>query len=977
MPELELAMSAWWSKERIEATVNPEFISRKLPSKNRALLHRPLAFGKGLTDGTYLDWILARGPRLLLILDDIGCPEHIFTVVDKSYDDTDLPLSDETISDLSLPAPSLEKKFARRQNAYNVQELWEGSHVEFGDDAVVPVETVAKTKGSITSNKVDRVCVRNKIYARRCMAIGEDTGIERVHLVLHFKILQKLKHPHLVSVWATYIHEDVGYLLLQPYLESTLKMFIEDPPKSFKQKPRAEQCETLLQWVRCLIGALAFLHQNGYSHQAIRPSNILIDSGNNIFLGAYQALGALEDQEPAYEKDTYEHAAPEQWQRKPTLAETNPLRATLQGGGRTGRRVKDESRSSASPNSPRSPKSPWTMSDEAASVAATANSTFSNRAPGSRSGSGSASGSSGRSSRLRTHSIKQQLNLPSSSSDPSSQSTNSCRPSHTIISTLTYRNPEPSRDLWDQSPYFQCDVFSLSVTIIEILSLLASVAHNSSKLSPAALRSHLGRHNRTAGRGGAPADSSFHANLRQTNLWLDQLSQADAVPSNKLAAVFRKAGGGGGGGDKGKAPQHDGDGWRCKGALGNLGDLLRPNVAKEPRQRYTSGETLRRVDGIYERWGIGRARCCAGLGSRSASEAGSIITALRVPGSASSNSLRSKASSRAAAAATATRLRTPSDPAASRSRSRGPPSHPATMLLSATPSVRSLASSAGLEPDRQSVLTYELEDLDEDPGSGEGGAADDDDDDDNDDDDVSPVSDKSDESDAESSVIPLDDLAFPSPHSSRPSTAQYRRRPSLASFHHATTSSAVLPPRSPPPAARLPALPALPADPGHPWPFRRPSAPDASSSSSSARTAASAASSAAASAGSSAAPSRAPSAGPRPATNGGGGGGGGGEEVLFRPAWREVRFAAVGAAGTAASARRGGSGSGRRRGPSGAEAPGRCKGSREGGVPVVPQLPARAPSRALDPGRPAERPPRRGSVTGQAVVEMYETVQCR
>ena len=949
-------MSAWWSKERIEATVNPEFISKKLSSKNRALLHRPLAFGKGLTDGTYLDWILARGPRLFLILDDIGCPEHIFTVVDKSYDDTDLPLSDETITDLGLPAPSLEKKFARRQNAYNVQELWEGSHVEYGDDAVVPVETVAKTKGSITSNKVDRVCVRNKIYARRCMAIGEDTGIEKVHLVLHFKILQKLKHPHLVSVWATYIHEDQGFLLLQPYLETTLKMFLEDTPKSFKQKPRADQCETLLQWVRCLVSALNFLHQNGYSHQAIRPSNILIDSGNNIFLGAYQALGALEDQEPAYEKDTYEHAAPEQWQRKPTLAETNPLRATLQGGGRTGRRVKDQSRSSNSPHSPRSPRSPMTMSDEAASVAATAHSAHSNLASGSRSGSGSVSGSSGRSSRLRTHSIKP-LHLPTSSTDPSSQSTNSCRPSHTIISTLTYRNPEPSRDLYDQSPYFQCDVFSLSVTIVEILSLLASIAHSSSKLSPASLRSHLGKHNRTAGRGGAPADSSFHANLRQTNLWLDQLSQADAVTTNKIAAVFRKSN------DKGKAPQHDGDGWRCKGALANLSDLLRPNVAKEPRQRYTSIETLLRIDGIYERWGIAKVRCCAGV-SRSTSQAGSIITALRVPGSASVSSFNSKASSRATNPRS---RRTPSDPA--RSRSRGPSqalSHP-TMLLTPSPDFDT-PPSAPREPDGQSVLTYELDDVDESPGdagSGSGSR-------------ISPTG--SDHSDAESSVIPLDDITWPSPHSSRPSTAQFHRGPSLATFHPATGSSTTLPPRSPPPSARLPALP---SDPAHPWPFRRPSAPDASSSSSSSArmapsaSSSSAASSSAASVSSSAAPSRTPSSATRPAGGGGSGGGAGREEVLFRPAWREARFAAVGAAGHAASERRGSSG--RRRGPASVAEAGRRKGSVDGGVPVVPQVPPRAPSRALEPGAAdaVGGRQRKGSVTGQAVVEMYETVQCR
>ena len=255
-------MSSWWSKERIEATVTPDFITRKLSLRHRNQLRSPVSFGQGLTDGTYLDWILAKGPRLFLILDDIGCPEHIFEIVDKSYDDSDLPLSTEAITDLRLANKPLEKKFARRQNAYNVRELWDGTHVEYGDDDYVPVETAPKTKGAATSSNVNRVIVRNKLFAQRSMNIDEDSGIDKIHLVLHFRILQKLKSPHLVSVWATYIHREQGFLLLHPSLDLTLKAFLDDPPKSFKQLPRAEQCEILLQWIRCLGNAMSFLHQN-------------------------------------------------------------------------------------------------------------------------------------------------------------------------------------------------------------------------------------------------------------------------------------------------------------------------------------------------------------------------------------------------------------------------------------------------------------------------------------------------------------------------------------------------------------------------------------------------------------------------------------------------------------------------------------------------------------------------------------------
>ena len=84
-----MIMSSWWSDERINTTVTREYITAKLPSST---LHKPLAFGDGLTDDTYLDWILIRGKRLFLILLDVGIPDYIFEAVDRSLDDSDLPL---------------------------------------------------------------------------------------------------------------------------------------------------------------------------------------------------------------------------------------------------------------------------------------------------------------------------------------------------------------------------------------------------------------------------------------------------------------------------------------------------------------------------------------------------------------------------------------------------------------------------------------------------------------------------------------------------------------------------------------------------------------------------------------------------------------------------------------------------------------------------------------------------------------------
>ena len=602
--------STWWSSDRIEAVATPEYISKKMPAKKQSALHRPLAFGQGLTDDTYLDWILTRGRKLFLILDDIGCPEHIFDAVDKSFDDDDLPLNEDAIAELKLGSGALDKKFARRQHAYNVQELTEGSHIDYAEDDIVPVDVVPKVKGMPSAPKVDRVTMGRKAFTRRCLSLGEDSGIERVHFVLHFKSLERLKHPHLVSVWATYILQEQGYILLNPYCDLNLKSFLEDPPKSFKSLPKQEQREILFRWIYCLSSALACLHENGYAHQAIRPSNIFIDGNHNIILGAYAALGALDDKEPTYEKDAYENAAPEQWQKRATLQETNPLRSTLQGGGRTGRRIKTEKRWSQT--SSFSPPPPLTANSSLDSSKRSSVLTSSNTIS-----------SSGRSSRPPP-SISP-TTITTSSSSSSSVPTNSCRPSHTIVSTLSYQQPSAARTLYDQSPLFPSDIFSLSTIILQILSLTASISCQSAKLSPASLRSHLSKHNRTAGRGGAPADSSFHANLRQVKTWLDLLAQSTEKPSRKLPSLRRPTAKG----RNSDGSADEAEAWRWRGALGSLVDLLRPGVAKVPDERFTAVGCAVNVEKIFERWGFTPGSCC--IASTRGSSSMSVITAIRVP----------------------------------------------------------------------------------------------------------------------------------------------------------------------------------------------------------------------------------------------------------------------------------------------------------------------------------------------------------
>lgn len=125
----------WWTDDQIEAKVTRQFVISKLRGEERGFLDRQLAFGEGLTDDTYMEWILEKAKRLFLILTEIGIPDQIFGIIDDSWDDNDLPIVLDDIPALELAAeddPQLNKRFYDKQFLYLLRELKRGSHVDYG-----------------------------------------------------------------------------------------------------------------------------------------------------------------------------------------------------------------------------------------------------------------------------------------------------------------------------------------------------------------------------------------------------------------------------------------------------------------------------------------------------------------------------------------------------------------------------------------------------------------------------------------------------------------------------------------------------------------------------------------------------------------------------------------------------------------------------------------------------------------------------
>ena len=115
-----------WTDERVNTTVSSRFVNTNLTQEERELLGKSISFGDGLTDNTYLDWILERAKKFFLILVDVGVPDQIFGLVDESYDDGDLPIELEAVQDLALspaPDPALDKKFYKVQFKYLIKSV--------------------------------------------------------------------------------------------------------------------------------------------------------------------------------------------------------------------------------------------------------------------------------------------------------------------------------------------------------------------------------------------------------------------------------------------------------------------------------------------------------------------------------------------------------------------------------------------------------------------------------------------------------------------------------------------------------------------------------------------------------------------------------------------------------------------------------------------------------------------------------------
>jgi serine/threonine protein kinase len=317
----------WWDERRIEATVNRQFVLSNLLPDEQQRLSLPVEFGGGLTDDTYMDWIDQKAKRLFLILVDLGVPDQIFGVINDSWGDDDLPIPLDEVARLRLTYerdPKFDKKFYIRQFAYLLRHIQYGDSIFYDDDEVVPLELVDKRPVvGLGPSNVDKIYLPNEpdiVLLRRKIPLGLGIG-QMPHEEFLAGLQQKkaVEHKHLVTIWASYTHQNTGYLLLTPVNDGTLKSFLTITPPSIKILAKKDRRLLFLNWLHCLVSAVAYLHSQGLAHRKIKPSNVMMDADNKIFLNDPGLLTHHQatDQKKTFDKESYDYAAPEQWSEQP------------------------------------------------------------------------------------------------------------------------------------------------------------------------------------------------------------------------------------------------------------------------------------------------------------------------------------------------------------------------------------------------------------------------------------------------------------------------------------------------------------------------------------------------------------------------------------------------------------------------------------------------------------------------------------
>jgi serine/threonine protein kinase len=311
----------WWTDERIQTKVTREFIVSKLRADERFMLDRPVTFGDELTDNKYIDWILEKAKRLFLTLVETGVPDQIFGIIDDAWDDDDLPIPRKEVERLSLSYrkdDQLNRKFYSTQFGFLLRPLTSGAHIPYGPNEVIPLQYIHRLAPAATLQtwlKMHLPQKSDEILVRRKIQLGTKDEIDPIleeRFLADIATSKATQHRHIAPIWASYTSKSNGFTLSTFEAEHTLKSFIDFRQAASLQKlSKAQRIEVCMTWLHCLADAIVQIHAQGQSHTTIMPSNILVDSNNQIAFSDVGSLKILQSDKRIDPVEVYNYTAPE------------------------------------------------------------------------------------------------------------------------------------------------------------------------------------------------------------------------------------------------------------------------------------------------------------------------------------------------------------------------------------------------------------------------------------------------------------------------------------------------------------------------------------------------------------------------------------------------------------------------------------------------------------------------------------------
>ena len=97
-------------------------------------------------------------------------------------------------------------------------------------------------------------------------------------------VLANLSHPNIVPIYSYGQFENCPYFAMELIRGEALSDRIERRAQSFFRRKTLFPAQDVLRWIRPIAQALDYAHQKGVIHRDVKPSNILIDESDRVFI---------------------------------------------------------------------------------------------------------------------------------------------------------------------------------------------------------------------------------------------------------------------------------------------------------------------------------------------------------------------------------------------------------------------------------------------------------------------------------------------------------------------------------------------------------------------------------------------------------------------------------------------------------------------------------------------------------------------